>query len=575
MKPGFNSFKFNIVFGFIICLSLIITGNVPAVEFDGGTGEPNDPYLISTAEQMKAIGDPNINDKCFMLVADINLDPNLPGNEIITVPYFIGSFSGTLDGDGHSISNMVIESYYIDPGRTGSRLDVGLFFFLNLNAVVKDLQLLNITIRSDGYRVGALAAINDGKILRCSVTGSITGKSFVGGLVGRNTGDIVSCSSFCDVRRKQEGFSGSAGGLVGYNGRLGYISNCYAIGTVTGEKSPGGLVGSNDNFISNCYAECTVTGYENVGGLVGENSGYVSNCYARGTVVGEEYVGGLIGNNYYSRSTVYQCYAACEIIADPNDSIGGLIGKSSGRTMNSFWDTQVSGQKISAGGIGLTTAKLQDSVTYLNAGWDLADESSNGLADIWTIVEPNDYPQLTRLTDQYAITQLAGSGTEDDPYQISNAEELAAINNYDISAHYTLVADIDLSGIVWATAPILFFNGIFDGRDHTISNLIIEGDYYLGLFGNIMDNGVVTNLTIQDACIIGYRYVGALAGKSFEHIANCHVTGNITGEYYVGGLVGLIDLYGHPLEFFSNCSADVVLSGNDHVNNIANTAVND
>ena len=209
----------------------------------------------------------------------------------------------------------------------------------------------------------------------------------------------------------------------------------------------------------------------------------------------------------------------------------------------------------------------------------MAGETSHGLVDIWTIAEPNTYPQLIRFADQYPTTQLAGRGTEDDPYEIATAEDLVAINNYDISAHYALVADIDLSGIVWSTAPILVFNGTFDGRGHTISNLIIEGDSYLGLFGYIMIDGVVTNLIIQDACIIGNKLVGALAGKSRSHITDCHATGNVTGVSYVGGLVGLIELglieLGGPFEFYSNCSADVVLSGNDHVHNIANTTFYD
>jgi len=262
-------------------------------KYGGGTGEPNDPYLISMPEQLKAIGDPNINDKCFMLTADIDLDPNLPGNEIVADTSFIGTFGGTLDGKNHSISNMVVED---DPNTLGGRAGqenvmFGLIGYLKLHAVVQDLQLLNITIRGKGVPVGALAGVNEGKILRCSVSGSITGKSCVGGLVGDNWGvivscsafcnvqsadwcvgglvgdnwgDIVSCSAFCDVRAEQEEYA-TAGGLVGYNGAFGYISNCYAIGTVTGIEKVGGLVGSNDNYISNCYAECTVTGSKLVG----------------------------------------------------------------------------------------------------------------------------------------------------------------------------------------------------------------------------------------------------------------------------------------------------------------------
>ncbi len=568
MKRGYNSFNYIQIAGYVIFLSLIIAGNVTAVEFDGGTGEPNIPYLISTPEQLKAIGDSTINDKCFTLVADIDLDPNLPGNEIITDRTFIPYFRGTLDGNGHSISNMVSKSNH--RARIGNS-SAGLIGLLGLDGLVRDIELKNITILGVGRYVGALIASNRGIVLRCSVTGSISGESFVGGLVGDNTGEILSCSAFCTVQSVQEGIVGLAGGLVGYN-YYGCIYNCYARGTITGVEDVGGLVGASYSYISNCYAMCTVTGYENVGGLVGENASDISNCYAIGTVTGEESVGGLIGNSDNSYSTVSQCYAVCEITADSNDSIGGLIGKSSGRTMLSFWDTQVSGQKISAGGVGLHTAKLQDTGIYLNARWDMTGETSHGLVGIWTIAEPNTYPQLTKLTDQYPVTQLSGSGTPDDPYEIATAEELAAINDYEINAHYALIADIDLSGIIWATAPILFFNGTFDGRGHMISNLTVEGGSYLGLFGKIVSDGVVTNLTIKDASVIGYDYIGALAGQSFGRITNCHVTGSVAGESYIGGLVGLVSmLYSSTFEEqVYGCTADVAVSGNDHIHNIAN-----
>jgi hypothetical protein len=311
-----------------------------------------------------------------------------------------------------------------------------------------------------------------------------------------------------------------------------------------------------------------------VGGLVGHNYGYgcIYNCYVIGTVTGEKDLGGLIGKNIYSHATVSQCYAACEVVANPNDSIGGLIGTNSGRSINNFWDIHVSGQEISAGGTGLPTAKLQDTVTYVSAGWDLAGETYNGLANIWTIAEPNTYPQLTRLTDQYPITQLSGSGTPDDPYEIATATDLVAINDYDINANYVLVADIDMSGMVWATAPIFFFNGTLDGQGYTISNLTIEGGSYLGLFAKILTNGVVTNLTIQDADIIGHRNIGALAGESYGRITDCHVTGSVTGESFVAGLVGLAKIFYWTTleEYISDCTADVVLSGNNHVHNIAN-----
>jgi hypothetical protein len=580
-----GNLKRKIIVNFIVILACFVTSQLSAVEFAGGTGEPNDPYQIATAEQLIVIGnDWNLLDKHFVIVDDIDLDPNLPGGQVFTqaviAPYKLTqrhgnvygypSFSGSLDGNGHSIFNMVMVV-------SNDRERGGLIGYLTVGAFVEDLHLRNITIRGVGDDVGALVGRSRGKILRCSVTGSITGKYNVGGLVGSNQGDIVSCSAFCNVQSVPGGAVGFAGGLVGSNS--GCISNCYSVGIVTGCEDVGGLIGSNGgpSYISNCYAMGTITGSESVGGLVGNNIyGDISNCYATGTVAGEESVGGLIGYLYDYDSTVSKCYSVCEIIADSNDSIGGLIGKSTGQTMNSFWDVQVSGQEISAGGIGLPTAKLQDSETYLNAGWSIASETSYRLTDIWTITEPNTYPQLIRLIDQYPIPQLPGSGTADDPYKIVTTADLVAINDHNnINAHYALVADIDMSGMVWSTAPISFFNGTFDGRGHTISNLTIEGNYYIGLFDKIMTDAVVTNLTIQDANIIGDRYVGALAGVSMGHITNCHVTGNIKGVSFIGGLVGLVRIYygnGIPTfeDYVSDCTADVVLFGENNVNNIAN-----
>ena len=530
--------KFLMIKILLVIIGYSYASQSAAVEFAGGTGEPNVPYQIATAEQLKAIGDSTLYDKNFVLVADIDLDPNLPGNEIVVDRSFISFFSGTLDGNGHSISNLVIGIYSNAPG--GPRTGLGLIGFLSRDGIIKDILLRNITICGVGHQVGALVGSNYGTVLRCSATGNISGVFGVGGLVGRNGGSIVSCSAFCNVVQGE---------------------------TVAGGAVAGGLVGDNFGYIYNCYATGTVTGKGALGGLVGINYDGMSNCYATGTVTGEESVGGLVGANY--ADTVSQCYAASKIITDSNDSIGGLIGESIGQTTNSFWDIQVSGLKTSASGIGLPTLKLQDSATYLNAGWDMAGETSNGVADFWTIMEPNTYPQLTRLTEQYTVKQLPGSGTPYDPYEIATAADLVAINDYDINAHYILVADIDMSGIVWATAPILFFNGTFDGRGNTISNLTIKGSDYLGLFGKIRHRAVVTNLTIQDAYIIGNECVGALAGQSIGQITNCHVTGNVTGVSYVGGLVGLV--YGATFEeTISDCTADVALSGNDNIHNIAN-----
>ncbi len=92
------------------------------------------------------------------------------------------------------------------------------------------------------------------------------------------------------------GVNASLGGIIGT------ISDCYSTGSVTGGTYVGGLVGSNGSrrnasgrgMTSNCYATGSVSGDENVSGLVGQNyESRVSNCYSTGSVVGDSNVGGL------------------------------------------------------------------------------------------------------------------------------------------------------------------------------------------------------------------------------------------------------------------------------------------
>ena len=77
-----------------------------------------------------------------------------------------------------------------------------------------------------------------------------------------------------------------------------------------------------------------------------------------------------------------------------NEHVGGLVGGFGGPVYNSFWDVETSGQSFSAGGTGKTTADMQNTSTFLEAGWDFVDETANGTEDIWWIDEGQDYPKL-------------------------------------------------------------------------------------------------------------------------------------------------------------------------------------
>jgi predicted outer membrane repeat protein len=386
-------------------------------KYGGGTGEPNDPYLIYTAEHLNTIGiDTKDCDKHFKLMADIDLDPNLPGCKVFDEAV-IGYFKGVFDGNGHTISNF---SY-----TTSNGLYIGLFRQISgQNAQIKDLGLIAPDIDAGaGSHVGSLVGqVSSGTITNCYVEGgNVLGEELVGGLVGLNHGNLNDCYSTCSVTGKDD-----VGGLVGLNNST-TITNCFTGGEVLGRENVGGLAGSNSGTIKNSSATGSVTVEKrsivtrenrNIGGLIGRNSGPLISCSAAGDVSGDVYVGGLVGNN---SDSIINCYATGDVLG--TDYIGGLVGNKnsisiincyatggvSGTTyvgglvgykgveatvLNSFWDIQTSGQLISGGGMGKTTVEMQTAGTFFDAGWDFAGETENGTEDIWWIFEGQDYPRL-------------------------------------------------------------------------------------------------------------------------------------------------------------------------------------
>ncbi len=162
----------------------------PAYGFAGGTGEPNTPYQIATAADLLSIGsDSKLLSKCFVLVNDLDLDPNLPGGRVFD-DAVIGrdkdpkvsassglAFSGVFDGQGHAIHHLCLSG---SPGH-----NAGLFAYSR--GVIKDLHLKDVQV--SGSPCGALAGVTpDGMVLRCSVTGKVTGADNVGGLLGSRKG---------------------------------------------------------------------------------------------------------------------------------------------------------------------------------------------------------------------------------------------------------------------------------------------------------------------------------------------------------------------------------------------------
>ena len=216
--------------GTILLTIIICLFSFPAyAKYGGGTGEPNDPYLIYTAGQMNAIGtERNDWDKHFKLMADIDLGSFTETSYNIIGGEWDDPFTGVFDGNNKKISNFNYSS-------TG-RYRVGIFGYIyDPNAEVKDLGLINPNIDAQGGNiVGSLVGyFENGAIINCYVQGgSVSGDEGVGGLVGWSLG--------------------------------GTITNCYTTTNVSGNEDIGGLTGYGV-IITNCYATGGISGYDDVG----------------------------------------------------------------------------------------------------------------------------------------------------------------------------------------------------------------------------------------------------------------------------------------------------------------------
>jgi hypothetical protein len=492
-------------------------------QYSGGSGTARDPYQIATAADLIHLGGtPTDYDKHFALVADIDLDPTLPGGKVFDRaviapgsffnnkynPFDGTPFTGVFDGNQHTISHLTI---------TGNDC-LGLFGQLLSQAQVKGLGMVEVRITGSGYYAGGLVGHNgEGSVIHCYSTGVVQGGQYVGGLAGENHGAVMHCYSSSAVQG-----TFAVGGLVGSN-YGGTVAQCYSTGAVSGNTSVGGLVAANWNW------------------------GTISRCYSRGAVSGTLWAGGLVGEN---DSTVTHCYSAGAVRG--KDGLGGLVGYSGGAVIGCFWDTQTSGQTRSAAGTGKTSVEMRVAGTFLNAGWGFVAQTQNGPSGIWRMPQGGGYPILA-IFHGYTPPSLRGSGTTEDPYRVSNALELGAMVYSDSYAHYRLEASIDLSGVRWSTAVVPWFAGAFDGDGHALSHLTITGGGHLGLFGRLVSGAEVTNLGVSDVAIAGSGdFVGGLAGENKRGtVAQCYVTGSVRSTGNAGG--GLLgeNYYGTVTQCYS------------------------
>jgi hypothetical protein len=313
---------------FSIIISIIFCSPVLAYDWstNPGDGSPDNPYQISTPEQMMSIG-LNHNQN-FILTNDIVFDPNNNPSHIFEFPV-IHQFGGILNGNGYIIYNFTIVSDFFG-------FEVG--FIRSHYGVLEniDFKNANITIGHDSFDVGVLCGISRGRIENCSVSGQITinGTSTrIGGLVGRNYFDVWNCKSSISIHTMGNDLY-DVGGLCGYN--EGFVENCSAHGQITVDgrcERVGGLVGANFFTVMKCNSSVSILNKSysyDIGGLIGYNEGGIYCCEASGDIGSLEFhtnssAGGLVGTN--NEGSILGCHAVGDVFGDYK--IGGLVGENS------------------------------------------------------------------------------------------------------------------------------------------------------------------------------------------------------------------------------------------------------
>ncbi|MDF2843840.1 MAG: hypothetical protein K0R00_2266 [Herbinix sp.] len=272
------------------------------VDFAGGNGSKNKPYLVSTKEQLINVG--KYNRKYFKQIKDIDFDYTS-----ITPLYSTDlPFNGVYNGGNYKILNLTLtqpnDNY------------VALFASVGAAGKIQNVVVENCMITGKNF-VGGLVGLNSGMLIYCEVNGTITANCkiqdedvSIGGICGENNGNINSCKSSGNLSANStEQYSEvRGGGIAGINN--GNILNAQSSMDVNcsyttsyanyNASYAGGIAGKNTGVLNGCISTgiiCSkIRGYNDTyaGGITGESSGQVINCQFNGAELTAENVGDIL-----------------------------------------------------------------------------------------------------------------------------------------------------------------------------------------------------------------------------------------------------------------------------------------
>ena len=258
------------------------TVSLAAAKDLGYTIESDGSYTVTSADGLMNIAK-LVNGGKSDINITLDTDIDLTGKDWTPIGTdYDNSYKGTFDGGGHTITGLTF---------TTNDEYAGLFGRLNRAGTVKNVVMEGVQITSnqiDGGSIGGVVGSSWGTIENCSVSGSVSGTVYVGGVVGVQIGgSITGCSSSATVKGMVD-----VGGVAGQTNSSATLTACYATGNVIIEINPkkniagGSLVGMNAGIsLLACYATGNVT--------------------STGSSTGKVHIGGFLGNNY---TTVTACY---------------------------------------------------------------------------------------------------------------------------------------------------------------------------------------------------------------------------------------------------------------------------
>lgn len=460
----------------LLCLLLtaaLLCSAVPVfaeeASFAGGDGTAENPYQIATLEHLENFGEmvrAGQGDICAILTDDIviNEDPEASvrageTEDLITLtPLSVSeteTFSGTFDGNGHTITGLYCNSYVGYEEYADGYRDYALFISVRDGGCVKNLNLDKVYLamysNDKALEISALVLWNCGSILNCSVSGTIIAEApaitCAGGISAMSASSDSSdsyfqdCRNDCDISLKiGEGIL-PVGGISGSGGH--YFENCINTGDIQvsliDENHPdkedqilaGGIVGANGDFeLNNCYNLGNITVDVNkanyiakVGGIIGKawaGSGVslaFSGLYNLGNITvktGKVMAGGCIGSTEGTSNTLDNSYnkgtisATC--IADDASALAGGITATIVGTVNNahnYGDVTATGKsdsEIFAGGI-VGNPHTSQLATIYNLGSVSASGNNSALAQAISAYDASE--AFDSILEAYSLEDVA------------------------------------------------------------------------------------------------------------------------------------------------------------------------